>query len=80
MTTLSLRKIITAKVNKADDRLLKLVNALIKEYESTLEDDYSLSTADKKDIDKRMKLYDQGKMKTMTVSDVKKKVMKRLKK
>lgn len=78
MTTTALRKKITSKVNKADDRLLELVNALIEKYEETLEEEYELSAADKKEIDKRMKLYKEGKMKTHTPEEVRKKIMKQL--
>lgn len=65
-------------MNHADERLLKLVNALITEYEDTLEEEYDLTINDKKEIDSRMKLFKEGKMKIHTVEEVRKKIMKQL--
>lgn len=80
MTTTALRNKVVNKVSLADERLLKLVHALITKYEETVEDEYELAPAEKKEIDKRMKLYTMGKMKTHSIEEVRKKIKQQLKK
>lgn len=72
MTTMTLRKKIVARVNKADDRLLKLVNALMNEYEETESDESLMSDLQKKELDKRLNLHKQGKLQYYSLSQIKK--------
>jgi uncharacterized protein YbaP (TraB family) len=79
MTTIALKKKITGKINKADDLLLELVDALIEKYETSSNKKSSLTIYQQKELDRRMELHDSGKLKYYTLSDIKKTISKRKK-
>ena len=71
MTTVALKKKITGKINKADEQLLELVNALIDKYEETSKKSSKMTPEQKNEMDRRMELHDSGKLKYYTMSEIK---------
>lgn len=78
MTTTDIRKEIKDRLKNADDRLLKMIFALMREYEDA--EDFDIPLSELKKAEKNLKLYKQGKMKGLSVSDVNARIRKRLKK
>lgn len=77
MTEVQLRKKIHAFVDHADERLLKLVYALMTEYESSV---YEFTVEEKKEIYRRSKELKSGKIKGVSLEDAVKKARRSLKK
>ena len=72
MTTNAIRKKVIEYVNHADENVLEVVYKMLKVYE----DDGNtslMSDAQKKEIIKRSELFKEGKLKTSTWTEVKKK-------
>jgi hypothetical protein len=71
MTSKTIRKKVIEYINHAEDNVLEAVYKMLKIYEDS--DGKSLMTPDQKsEIDKRSSLYKQGKLKTSSWSEVKK--------
>lgn len=59
-TTIDLRKRVLDYINAADDRLLRLIEALAVSYQEN-EPDQKLTDGHKKELDKRLQRYNEGK-------------------
>lgn len=71
MTTNTMRKKVIEYVNHADENVLEVVYKMLRVYEG---DNTSLmNQAQKDEVEKRTTLFKQGKLKTSTWSEVKKK-------
>jgi Putative addiction module component len=71
MTSKAIKKKVIAYIDHADDNVLEAIYKMLKIYEDN--DGKSLmSVAQKKEIENRSTLYRQGKIKTTTWSEVKK--------
>ena len=71
MTSKAIKKKVIEYINHAEDNVLEAVYKMLKIYEDN--DNKSLMSSEQKaEIDKRSSLYKQGKLKTSTWSDVKK--------
>ncbi len=71
MTSKAIRKKVIEYINHAEDNVLEAVYKMLKIYEDS--DGKSLmSPAQKSEIEKRSSLYKQGKLKTASWSEVKK--------
>jgi Mor family transcriptional regulator len=70
MTTIQLRKRVLAIVEHADDRLLKMVYALMTEYESS---GYEFSVEEKGETYRRSKDLKSGKVKGLSLEETIKK-------
>ena len=55
-----------------DSKILKSIYALLKKQNAALSDDFTLSAAQKKELDKRMKNHNSGKSKSYTWEEAKK--------
>ena len=77
MTSLQLRKKVHAIVEHADDRLLKMVYALMTEYESSV---YEFSAEEMKETYHRSKELKSGKVKGLSHDEVIKRAKAALKK
>jgi len=71
MSSKTLKKKVIEYINHAEDNVIEAVYKMLKIYEDS--DGKSLMTSDQKsEIEKRSALYKQGKLKTSSWSDVKK--------
>jgi hypothetical protein len=71
MTSRTIKKKVIEYINHAEDNVVEAVYKMLKIYEDS--DGKSLMTKDQKtEIDKRSSLYRQGKLKTTSWTDVKK--------
>lgn len=71
MTSKAIKKKVIEYINHAEDNVLEAVYKMLKIYEDN--DNKSLMSAEQKsEIDKRSALYKQGKLKTSSWNDVKK--------
>lgn len=77
MTTLQIKKKVHDLVENADERLLKMVYALMKEYESS---EYEFSVEEKKIIYRRTKELKSGKDKGISLAEAVKHAKSALKK
>ena len=76
MATIDLRQSVLAYVKKADNRFLKLVNALAESYQEDKEEEYSISEKQYEIIDKRRESHLKGESKSFTWEEVAKKARK----
>lgn len=79
MTTIALKKKIVKQLDNADDKLIKLVSALINQYEESSKEDSLITPSQKREIDRRLKLHKEGKQKYYTFEEVKKSILSRRK-
>ena len=76
---LDLRLRVKDYIDAADDRLLRLIEALAVSYqEEEVEEEFELTEAQKKELDKRLQRYKEGKMKFYTWEEVEAKLEKLL--
>lgn len=80
MASVLSRKQIVDRVTKADSKLLKLVNELINDYEDTDDNQSVLTKEQKKEVDRRLQLHKEGKLKYYTLSEIKKSILSKSKK
>jgi hypothetical protein len=71
MTTLKIRQKVFDYINNADERILKAVYAMLKEYEDTPGGKSALSEKQYEIIEKRWKNHKSGKSKSYTIEEVK---------
>ncbi|MDO7172228.1 hypothetical protein [Mariniflexile sp. AS56] len=71
MTTLDLRKSVLKYINEADERLLKLTEALADSYQEGAQEDFILNEADYTMLDKRRELHLKVKSESYTWGQVK---------
>lgn len=71
MSTIELRKKVIECINHAESNVLEAVYGILKIYEDG-ESKSFMSETQKSEIDKRSKLFRQGKLKTLSWEDVKK--------
>jgi putative addiction module component (TIGR02574 family) len=79
MTTIALKKKIVKQLDRADDKLIKFVSALMDEYEESSNEESLMTPAQKKEIDRRLKLHKGGNQKYYTFEEVKKSILSRRK-
>ncbi|MBI2269394.1 MAG: addiction module protein [Bacteroidetes bacterium] len=80
MTAVKIREKVHSIIDNADERILKVVYAMLKEYEK-VEAEPSLLTEEQKDeVDRRWENHKSGKSKSYTIDEVNKHVKARLKK
>ncbi len=78
MTTVKIREKVNEYLNNADERMLKVVYAMLKEYENTPVQKSVLSDEQYKEMQKRLKNYRNGKSKGYTIEQVSQHVKKQL--
>ena len=78
MTTIKIREKVNEYLNNADERMLKVVYAMLKEYENRPAQKSVLSDEQYKEMEKRLKNYKSGKSKGYTVEQVRQHVKKQL--
>ena len=72
MTKVALRKKLHKYIDNAEDSLLEIVYDILKDKEEK-SDSGLLTKAQKNELDKRAKLYKEGKVKTIPLKDLMKK-------
>ncbi|MCC6690634.1 MAG: addiction module protein [Bacteroidia bacterium] len=70
MTTVQIRKMVHAIIDNSDDRILKVVYAMLKEYEKVESAPSLLTEEQKKEIDRRWENHKTGKSKSYTIQEV----------
>ena len=75
---LLIREKINECLNNADERMLKIVYAMLKEYEDTPAQKSVLSDEQYQEMEKRLKNYKNGKSKGYTIEQVRQHVKKQL--
>lgn len=80
MTTVKIREKVHSIIDNADERILKVVYAMLKEYEKAETTTSPLTVDQKKEIDRRWENHESGKSKSYTIDEVNKYVKTRLKK
>ncbi len=72
MTTLQIKKKVHDLVENADERLLKMVYALMKEYKTSVYEfpEYELTAEDKKEVYRRSKELSTGQVKGISLDEV----------
>jgi len=79
MTTNAIKKELNHLINEADERLLKMMHAFVKEY-NNYESDYALSAEEKGEIDRLKKLYKNKSLKTKTWNESKANIYRKISK
>lgn len=70
MTASALKKKIHQYLNNTDDKILKAVYTILEEHAKVKQDVSSLTPNQKAELDRRMILYEAGKMEVHTWSEV----------
>ncbi len=70
MTAITLKKKVHEYVETTDDKILKAVYTILEAHAKTKKEASALSTAQKRELDKRMKLFEAGKMEVYDWKDV----------
>jgi putative addiction module component (TIGR02574 family) len=78
MTTIEIREKVNEYLDNADERMRKVVYAMLKEYENTPAQKSVLSDEQYKEMEKRLKNYKSGKSKGYTIAQVREHVKKQL--
>ena len=76
MTTVKIREKVFEYINHADERILKAVYAMLKEYEDTPGEKSMLSDKQYEVIEGRWKNHKNGKSKSYSLEEVKKRLQK----
>jgi len=76
MTTIKIREKVFEYINHADDRILKAIYAMLKEYEDTPAEKSVLSDKQYEEIERRWKNHKSGKSKSYSLEEVKKRLQK----
>jgi hypothetical protein len=79
MTTTALKKKIVKQLDGADDKLIKLVSALINQYEESSKEESLMTDAQKKEIDRELVLHKKGNQTYYTLEEIKKSILSRKK-
>jgi putative addiction module component (TIGR02574 family) len=80
MTIVQIREKVIRIIDHADDRILKAIYAMLKEYEKAEATESLLTEEQKKEIDRRWENHKNGKSKSYTIDEVNKQLKARLKK
>ncbi len=80
MTTVKIREKVHSIIDNADERILKVVYAMLREYEKTETATSLLTEEQQKEVDRRWENHKSGKSKSYTIDEVNKYVKARLKK
>lgn len=80
MTTVKIREKVISIIDHADDRILKAIYAMLREYEKAEATPSVLTESQKKEIDRRWENHKSGKSKSYTIDEVNKYIKTRLKK
>lgn len=80
MTKSALKEKINEYLASSDDKIIKVVYTILDEHLRAKQESTSLSEKQKKELDKRMKLYESGKMEVFSWSTVYKELKNRKKK
>ena len=80
MATLKIREKVHSIIDNADERILKVVYAMLREYEKTETTTFLITEDQKKEIDQRWENHKSGKSKSYSIDEVNKYVKARLKK
>ena len=78
MTKVQIKNKVQDYLDNADERILKMVYALLKEYKDTSKTDSLLTATQQAEIEKRWEHYKNGKSKSYTIAEVKQHVKSRL--
>ena len=76
MTTVKIRQKVFEYINHADERILKVVYAMLKEYEETPEEKSMLSDKQYELIEGRWKKHKNGKSKSYSLEEIKQRLQK----
>lgn len=76
MTTVKMRQKVVDYITNADDRIVKAVYAMLKEYEESPSEKSALSEKQYQDIENRWKKYNGGKSKRYTIEEVRQRLQK----
>lgn len=71
MTTSTIRKNLHKYVDSVDDSFARVMHAMVQEYLSSFQADVSLTTAQEKELEKRIQRHKNGESKSYTWSEVK---------
>ena len=80
MTTIKIRKEIQNYIENADERMLKMVYAMLKEYENTEYSESVLTMEQQDEINKRWGSHKNGKSQSYSIQEVKQYAKEHLKK
>ena len=80
MTAIKIRQKVHSIIDNADDRILKVVYAMLKEYEKAETEPSILSDKQKSEVDRRWNNHKNGKSKSYSIDEVNKFVTARLNK
>lgn len=80
MTTVKIREKVHSIIDNVDERILKAVYAMLKEYEKVEASASALTEAQKEEIDRRWENHKIGKSKSYSIDEASKYVKTRLKK
>ncbi len=70
MTTTALKKKIQKYIDTTDDVMLQAVYTILEEHSRAKKESSALSASQKTELDRRMKLYESGKMEVYDWKDV----------
>lgn len=70
MTRVQIKNKVQDYLDHADERILKMVYALLKEYQKTPDSESLMTDAQKVEIDRRWKLHKSGKSKSYTIEEM----------
>lgn len=76
--TVDLRSRVQDYIDMADDRLLRLIEALTVSYQEEDEEEFELTDVQKRELDRRLQRYKEGNMKFYTWEEVEEKLYKLL--
>ena len=80
MTAVKIRQKVHSIIDNTDERILKVVYAMLKEYEKAEAESSLLTDEQREEVDRRWKNHKNGKSKSYTIDEVNKYVKARLKK
>jgi len=78
MTTVKIRQKVFDYINNADERILKAVYAMLKEYEEAPDERSVLTDEQYKEMERRLRNHKNGKSKSYSVKEVRQYVKKEL--
>ena len=80
MTTTALKKKIRQYIDTTDDKMLKAVYTILEEHAKVKDETSALNASQKAELDRRMKLFEAGKMEVYNWSEVYKELKSKKKK
>ena len=71
MTTSTIRKNLHKYVDSVDDSFARVMHAMVQEYLSSFQEDFTLTTAQEKELEKRIQRHKNGESKSYSWNEVK---------